>query len=190
MAQFEQAHKFTARWEGGISDHPADRGGYTAYGVSQEFLKDMFASACGRVFLTGLGFSPYFDLAEMKKKMTPLIAARIFCFEFWQGQDLSQWPSQELATVYYDMSVNHGRAGACRMLQQALNAVNGAGLKVDGKLGPLTRAAAHKGDRGTAMKLCELREAYFKKICQSRPSQAVFLKGWLNRVKDLRKHIS
>lgn len=41
MAQsnFLKAHEFVAKWEGELSDHPADRGGLTAYGASIEFVK-------------------------------------------------------------------------------------------------------------------------------------------------------
>lgn len=187
MADFIQAHEFTAKWEGGITDHPADRGGYTAYGVSTEFFRELLGRQAGYAFLKGLGFSRPFQAAQMRK-ITRKLAAEIFRFEFWDGQELGDWPSQALATVYYDMSVNHGKGGACRMLQQTLNAVEGAGLKVDGQLGPLSKAAA-KNARGLicALWLLDRREAYFNSIVASRPSQKVFLKGWLNRTNDLRK---
>lgn len=190
MADFGIAHKFTAKWEGGISDHPTDRGGYTAYGVCEEFLKDLFTSATGRVFLRSLGFSASFRKAEMKRLLSPDVAARIFRYSFWDGQDLSPWPSQALATVYYDMSVNHGKHGACLKLQQALNNSGGAGLKVDGIYGPATRAAAMGQGRDAALELIRIRENYFRNIVQNRPSQKVFLKGWLNRAADLKRHVA
>lgn len=36
---FEAAHAFTARWEGGLVDHPNDPGGVTNHGVSLRFLQ-------------------------------------------------------------------------------------------------------------------------------------------------------
>jgi len=38
-ASFEAAHAFTARWEGGLVDHPDDPGGVTNFGVSLRFLQ-------------------------------------------------------------------------------------------------------------------------------------------------------
>lgn len=35
MERFRQVHKRTAKWEGGWSDHPADPGGKTMYGITQ-----------------------------------------------------------------------------------------------------------------------------------------------------------
>ena len=39
MGDFAKAHAFTARWEGGFTDHPADPGGVTNHGVSLRFLR-------------------------------------------------------------------------------------------------------------------------------------------------------
>jgi len=32
---FEKCHAVTAKWEGGWSDHPADPGGKTMYGITE-----------------------------------------------------------------------------------------------------------------------------------------------------------
>lgn len=193
MANFEIAHKITAKWEGGISDHPADRGGYTAYGVSEEFLKDLYSSASGRVFLDSLGLGSRFDKELMKKKLTRDLAARIFRFHFWDGQGIGGFESQALATVYYDASVNHGKGGATKMLQQALNNKAGARLAVDGAIGPKTRAALPRNNDGknmdAALEFLRIRENFFRNLVYRRPSQKVFLKGWLNRNADLSSYI-
>ena len=44
-AFFQKAHDFTARWEGGLSDHPADPGGLTKYGVSLRWVQDLARQA-------------------------------------------------------------------------------------------------------------------------------------------------
>lgn len=49
------AHAFTSKWEGGISDHPNDRGGITAYGASIEFVRDIASTSSGRNFLYAIG---------------------------------------------------------------------------------------------------------------------------------------
>ena len=42
---FDTAHAFTARWEGGLTDHPADPGGLTKYGVSLRWVQDLALQA-------------------------------------------------------------------------------------------------------------------------------------------------
>ena len=42
---FDTAHTFTARWEGGLTDHPADPGGLTKYGVSLRWVQDLAQQA-------------------------------------------------------------------------------------------------------------------------------------------------
>ena len=42
---FESAHAFTAQWEGGLTDHPADPGGLTNYGVSLRWVQDLAQQA-------------------------------------------------------------------------------------------------------------------------------------------------
>ena len=42
---FQLAHAFTARWEGGLSDHPSDPGGLTNHGVSLRWVQDLARQA-------------------------------------------------------------------------------------------------------------------------------------------------
>lgn len=184
MGNFDHAHAFTAKWEGGISDHPADRGGYTAYGVCEEFLKD-FAKR-NRDFLHEIGVSLPVCRANMKK-ITRSVAAQILGREFWVGLDAMAEPC---ATVTYDASVNHGRLRGVKLTQQAANLVTGAKIAVDGVTGPKTREACALAPLAVALKAVELRENFFRNIVKNNPSQKVFLKGWLNRAADLRRYIS
>lgn len=193
MADFMKAHEFTAKWEGGISDHPADRGGYTAYGVCIAFLNDLYNTGSGRDFLASLGIRGMITRELMRRMIDRETAAKIFRFYFWDGQKAGELPSQSLATVWYDMAVNHGRGGGGRMLQQALNNAIRAGLVVDGAIGPKSLAAL-KGAAGADGKVCaaealRIRENFFNNLVAKRPSQKVFLKGWLNRARDLKRYI-
>lgn len=186
--KFSCAHAFTAKWEGGISDHPADRGGFTAYGVSTEFMRELMASAPSRRFLATLGLSGNPDRALMKK-ISREKAAAIFRYYFWDAQNLDLF-CLPVATVWYDMAVNHGRAGACRIIQQAANNVLRATLKVDGIPGPQTCGAVQKGGMSLASEAIRIRRQYFNNIVNRRPSQKVFLKGWLNRANALEKYVT
>ena len=70
----------------------------------------------------------------------------------------------------------------------------GGQLDVDGKLGALTRAeliVTGGDDDGHALTLaiCDQREKFYRQLVDAKPSLAVFLGGWLNRVTSLRKEV-
>lgn len=188
MAEFQKAQWFTARWEGGISDHPADKGGYTAFGVCMEFMKDFAANPANRALLAQLGLAGAVNRGLMKK-IDAGKAARILRSAFWDPHSLDEF-AQIPAVIIYDASVNCGMRTGLRFMQQALNRTASTRLDTDGIMGPKTRAAllAH----GDAAADCAMhqREAYYNNIVAKNPSQKVFLKGWLNRLNDLRQYVA
>ena len=101
--------------------------------------------------------------------------------------NLDNEPSNKAALVIFDIAVNHGNANAGMMMQRALNKM-GNDLVVDKKVGPKTIAALHAADPDEfCEQILKVRENFYYKIVENRPSQKVFLKGWLNRIKNLKK---
>ena len=87
-----------------------------------------------------------------------------------------------LDVVQFDTAVNMGPGRAVRLLQQAV------GCGVDGDFGPATQRAVMACDGGDAVaKYCNIREDFYRQIVARKPAQAVFLKGWMNRLNSLRK---
>ena len=88
---------------------------------------------------------------------------------------------ENLKHIYFDMCVNQGRGRAVKILQQAANA-KGAGLKVDGGMGPKTIGA---------MKDVELDRvrAYRVKYCADlvtrKPDLEKFYFGWFRRALEV-----
>ena len=72
MSNFEFAHKFTSKWEGGFVDHKNDPGGATNYGVSLRWLKNE------GIDIDGDGKIDINDI----KALTPSKAAELFKKEF------------------------------------------------------------------------------------------------------------
>lgn len=144
MSDFETAHTFTARWEGGYVNHPADPGGETNLGVTRRVWE---AWARER----GLPVKRVRDLTLAD--VLPLYEAR-----YWSAASRLPWP---LSGVAYDIAVNHGPGNLAQLLAQ----VPSAGT-------PQARAT----------QLIDAREAFYRAIVRSRPTQGVFLTGWLNRV--------
>lgn len=150
---FEDAVAFVLDQEGGVSDHPADSGGFTRWGLSSKSYPDL-------------------NLATLSKEK----AVEIYRRDFWtavRGDELHP----AVALVLFDWAVNSGVHAAVENLQAVLG-----GLKCDGILGRQTLAAIDKADRAKLIRsLLQARVA--DRLHQAgRPDQRVFLRGWISRV--------
>lgn len=154
MDAFEHAVTLTLQHEGGYSNDPSDPGGETNYGISKRAY-------------------PKEDI----KGMTVARAKEIYCRDYWmRGAHLIDDPS--LATKFFDLCVNVGVYRASVLLQQACNLFL-AGLKEDGKIGPLTARWINDFRHPKAL-LCALKGNafnFYKAIGTSR-----YFAGWLNRL--------
>lgn len=188
---FSIANKFTAQWEGGLTDHPADRGQITKYGTSLEFLKGVAAeSQSNRDVLERMGIrlpitrQVIIDLTETQ-------AASLFRWQFWDKLKLDSVPLRP-AVVLYDAAVNSGPSQSVKLAQRGYNrcVTYGQPLVADGIMGPATRAAMQLADTDKCLTaMLSEREKFFQTIVDNKPSQQVFLKGWINRVDDLRRYV-
>ena len=192
MADFTAAHAFTAKWEGGLSDHPSDPGGVTNYGICIEFLKDFAKTQANRDLLGRMGVSLPVR-RETILRLTAEHAAAIMKVAFWMPLQCDQWP-QPFSLAIYDTGVNMGLGIARRFAQSAV------GTTVDGIWGPKTRAALEAltaasvaAHREAALRVCSLRMDRYDWICERNPRMKVFYTGWSRRVyalEELIKQIS
>ena len=187
QGSFKDAHAFTAKWEGGLTDHKYDRGGITAYGASIAFVQDIARTASGRNFLQAIGV-PLPVTKEVIRGLTPEQAAAMFRREFWDALRLDELPFRQ-AAMLYDAAVNSGRAQAVKLSQRGYNncITHGVKLSVDGILGPLSRKALQIDTDKVVKAIIQARREFYQSIVASKPDQRVFLKGWLNRANDLEK---
>lgn len=187
---FHRAHTFTAHWEGGFSDHPADTGGLTAYGASLKFVQGIAATQQGRDWLQRIGFRLPVNKASMRS-VTPDMAEAMFKREFWDRLRLDDMPFRP-ACALYDAAVNSGCAQSVKLAQRGYNACVGPyGVKigVDGILGPETRASLACDTDALIRAVIQARRAFYEGLARDKPSQAVFLEGWLNRADALEKFL-
>lgn len=179
LALFEKLVMALLHREGGYVNHPDDRGGATAFGITEAV-----ARAHG---YTG----PMHSLTREQ-------AAEIYRQRYWlaPGLDRVAELSAAVAGELFDTGVNMGPQVAGRFLQRALNALNRQGrdfadLAVDGQIGPRTREALAaflrvRGAEGEAVLLTALRclkgERYVS-LAETRSANESFVYGWLkNRV--------
>jgi lysozyme family protein len=117
-------------------------------------------------------------------KLTLDEARRIYFLEYWTPSGAEVMPAG-YGEVLADIRVNGGDGP--KMLQRALNSL-GAGLTVDGRIGPRTvRAMAWAKEAGLAALLRARQERYVR--LSRKPGKAKFLKGWTNRNNSLAKFV-
>lgn len=165
--------------EGGYTNNPADKGGPTRYGITEEVAR-------------AFGYA-----GDMRALPRPE-AIRIYKMRYWfrPGFDRVNDIYPSVAEEMFDTGINMGPRTAVMFLQRALNALNRNGsdygdIKLDGDCGPLTiqNLAAYKakrGDEGSAVLLKALEalqgERYLR-ISETRPANETFTYGWLaNRI--------
>ncbi len=160
-------------------NHPADKGGPTRWGVTQETLSRCRGTNC--------------SIADVKA-LTREEAVEIFREHYYLTPKINLLPAT-LQPQLFDMSVNHGPSGAVKMLQDAANSCatkcGVGGCTVDGMIGPQTigvvsNVCAKLGDVAVNNALLERRLKKYEDIVEANPSQSVFSKGWKARAESFR----
>ena len=174
---FGKIHAFTAKWEGGFSDHSSDPGGTTNRGISLRFLRQQGLDTGD---LDGDGDIDADDIRPATAKM-------LMKGNFWDLLNLDRLcriGKPRLAAAIYDCAVNMGPAPAKRLAQQAV------GTAVDGIWGPKTWAAFEAApDLASAIRFCTLRWGRYCALIARNPQLADFRKGWKNRVEGLMRFL-
>lgn len=165
--------------EGGYVNHPADRGGPTAYGITEAV-----ARANG---YTGL-------MRDLRREMAVSIYTRQYINAPGFNKVLAV--SEAIGTEMIDTGVNMGVSIPGPWLQRILNALNQQAqlhpdLVVDGELGPATLAAlravldrrGRSGETVIMRALNCLQGARYLELTEAREKNEQFFFGWmLNRV--------
>jgi lysozyme family protein len=107
-------------------------------------------------------------------------AKKIYHTDYWRRGKCDDIPSQ-LRHIYFDMCVNQGSGRAVKILQQAANA-KGANLKVDGGMGPMTRAAV---DGVEPERVRAYRVKYYADLVTRKPDLEKFYFGWFRRALEV-----
>lgn len=165
--------------EGGYVNHPADRGGPTCWGITEQVARA-------------------FEYTAAMQDMPQSVARQIYLERYWQQPrfDLVEPLSAPIADELFDTGVNMGTGTAAKFLQRALNVLNLRGkvypdVTVDGSIGNLTIAAlkaflTYRGKDGHLV-LWRLLNAQqgtrYIELAEANPTQEDFVFGWsLNRV--------
>jgi lysozyme family protein len=162
---FQKAVERVVSVEGGYSDHEADRGGSTKFGITQQTLAQF----------RGVPVSD-----DDVRDLTEEEAHRIYKKFYWDVMNLDSVKSEKIAEVLFDQAVNRGVVPVVKYMQQVL------GLKADGKVGIVTITALNSApEQLTCLLLIEKAQIEYVRIVERNPSQIVFLEGWIRRTHSL-----
>ncbi|MBI1313678.1 hypothetical protein GC176_20490 [bacterium] len=171
------------RKEGGYNDIRGDAGGATNKGISLRYLKGI---GLKRGDLDHDGDIDKDDI----RIVTPEIAARLYKEDFYLAPHIDRLP-EPLQPIIFDIAVNSGPPRAIILLQKVLRAQLNEFIAADGVIGPGTRTKAEEalakfGVKAMVNAVVDARCAWYNAIVREDPSQAKFLKGWLNRAATFR----
>lgn len=176
---FDRAIAHTVGIEGGFSNHPADSGGATRFGVTERVAR-------------AYGF-----MGEMHA-LPVEVATEIYRRGFWNALNLDgiAMLSDSVALEVFDTAVNTTHGFATQSLQRCLNVFNREqadypDITVDGIVGNDTLACLHTfitkrgptGEQVLVEALNSLQGAYYITLSETRPKDEAFTFGWFaNRV--------
>lgn len=153
---FDQAFERLLGHEGGFVDHPSDPGGATRWGVTERVARANGYTGNMRDF--------------------PEIAAKhIYRKSYWDAVRADELP-EAVRYAVFDAAVNSGARQSIIWLQEAL------GVPADGRLGPVTMAAAMRAD-GQKLKAKLLSQRL--EFMASLSTWPAFGRGWARRIAEL-----
>ena len=165
LKTFEEIIEVVLHHEGGFTDDPKDPGNWTGG-------KEGVGELGGTKYGISVKSFPDVDI----KNLTKAEATLIYKTEYWDKNKVESLP-EELWHIYFDCCVNMGKSRAVKILQQAANG-KGAGLKVDGGLGPMTIGAL-KGVELERVRAYRIK--YYADLVTRKPDLEKFYFGWFRR---------
>lgn len=157
---FQRSLSLVLKWEGGFVNHPKDPGGATNKGITLATFR-RYVKRNGTV--------------DDLKRITDAQVSTVYRKQYWDAVKGDDLPSGVDYAVF-DFAVNSGPARAAKYLQAAV------GVTQDGKIGPVTIAAARGMNAADLVAaICAKRMAFLKGL----RTWPTFGKGWTNRVNDV-----
>lgn len=164
MANHKILESFVLKWEGGFVNDKDDLGGATNMGITLATYRSVFGSK-----------KTVKDLKRMTRVQWGVIFKKYY-WDKWKADDIKD---QNVANILVDWLWCSGSYGI-KILQKVL------GVSIDGIVGPKTIAAINARD-GIELfdTIKQERKDYIDSICQARPQNKKFKKGWLNRINSI-----
>lgn len=165
MADYRKLEPFILKWEGGYVNDKDDLGGATNKGVTLATFRSVYGQSM---------------TVNNLKNITERQWEHIFKTCYWDKWRADEIKDQNVANILVDWVWASGAYGI-KIPQKLL------GVTIDGIVGAKTIAAVNARDGKTLFNaIKEERIAFIDRICQTRPQNKKFKKGWLNRINSLK----
>jgi len=158
--KFRRCLAFVLRFEGGYSNHPADKGGRTYKGISERAHPEAWKHG------------PPSDAT----------VAKIYEISYWQAIHGEQLP-EPLALAVMDFAVHSGPTMAWRMLAAIF------GLPRDSKVTDVLERVRLGNAGQVAIELVVDRAVFLVRRALVTPGQDAFLIGWVSRMRELKRAV-
>jgi lysozyme family protein len=170
MANVKKLLPYILSWEGGFVNDPHDKGGATNKGVTIATWRKVGYDKDGDEDI---------DVDDLRL-LTDNDVCRVLLDHYWNRWQADKIKSQSVAEILVDWVWGSGSCGI-KLPQELL------GVTIDGIVGPKTLAAVNARDPSELFDAIKAeREAYLHRIVERDPTQEKYLRGWLNRLNDLR----
>lgn len=203
MADFTKSYELLQEWEnrktasGWIvySNHKADSGGETVFGVARaknpqlsmwqevDKIKDQLDAeyrAKGKKYSEASREYALRISGELMKKQTIQSECRNFYYaEYWLKMKCDIVANDNFATNLFLLGVNAGTKRAIKVGQEA------CGIISDGIIGKNTINAWRLADEQQVTKFTEIEIGYYQSLVKKNSKNKVFLDGWLNRARAI-----
>lgn len=203
MADFNKSYELLQEWEnrktaGGwivYSNHTADSGGETVFGVARvknphlamwrevDLIKqqlDKEYKAEGKNYSVGSREYALKISQELMKRQSIRSECRNFYYaEYWLKMKCDIVANDDFATNLFLLGVNAGTKRAIRVGQEA------CGIIADGIIGKNTMQAWRLAEKPQVLKFTSIEIDYYHSLAKKNPKNKVFLEGWLNRARAI-----
>lgn len=165
MANYKDIIPFIQKWEGGLSNHPLDKGGATNCGVTLNTFRSHYGDD---------------KTIDDLNRMTARQWEEIFLSGYWNPCHATAIASQKVANALVDWAWHSGVKSAIKQVQRLV------GVVVDGFIGRKTLKAINNSNPDKLLAdIIDARLKFVNAIVERNPKQKIFLKGWINRINDL-----
>lgn len=165
MNRFYKAFTYVLGNEGHFSNDEHDSGGATCWGITHA----EYQRWAGRAV----------SIDEMKK-LPQSEAMAIYHKWYWLPLNLDLVNDESVAIAIFDQGVNRGIGTIAKAVQRIV------GAEPDGHIGIKTITKINQSKSSElVLAISKQAEESYQEIVKRKPSQKVFLKGWLNRARRL-----